>query len=361
MRRAALKWAGERAKNRKTDTTQFGKKFYLCNMFELAQHIKVLLLHQSCVIIPNFGGFVTSYVPARYEEEKHTFLPPRRIVAFNPSLTVNDGLLVQSYMQTYHVSYNEAAARVDEAVKAGKQELKDKGELTLKGIGHFKLLPNGQYDFTEDETGIFSIPLYGLTPFYIDSIRESNISAVREEKREKKSYTLRINRELANYVATAAIAILFYFIWSSPVADAPRSVAEQQSYSAFCPAPVAPQLQTEKEATHRNETPVPARQVREAIQSDTIAGPAETGAGAQSMPDGAYTIVMVSRVTLKNAERYTRMLEMKGIQGATVYAKGKMVRVVYGRYNDEDEAYAALRQLRKAHSPFADAWVLKLD
>lgn len=330
-------------------------------MFELAQHIKVLLLHQSCVIIPDFGGFVTSYVPARYEEERHTFLPPRRILAFNPSLTVNDGLLVQSYMQTYHVSYNEAAARVDEAVKAGKQELKDKGELTLKGIGHFKLLPNGQYDFTEDETGIFSIPLYGLTPFYIESIRESNVSAVREEKREKKSYTLRINRELANYVATAAIAILFYFIWSSPVADAPRSVAEQQSYSAFCPAPVAPQLQTEKEATHRNETPVPARQVREAIQSDTIAGPAETGAGAQSMPDGAYTIVMVSRVTLKNAERYTRMLEMKGIQGATVYAKGKMVRVVYGRYNDEDEAYAALRLLRKAHSPFADAWVLKLD
>ena len=330
-------------------------------MFELAQHIKVLLLHQSCVIVPNFGGFVTRYVPARYDEEKHVFLPPRRVVAFNPSLTVNDGLLVQSYMQTYHVSYNEAALRLDEAVKNGKQELKDKGELLLQGIGHFKLLPNGQYDFTLDETGIFSVPLYGLTPFRIDPLRENAEPKACKEKREKKSYTLRINRELANYVATAVIAILFYFIWASPVADGSHSSAEQQKYTAFCPASIAPLPQNEEQTKPQASPLSPSKPESEKMSQPHVTETCGAEDNANALPDGSYTIVMVSRVTHKNAERYTQMLEKKGIHGARVYVKGKMVRVVYGSYHDKSEAYTTLRQLRKTHSPFADAWVLELN
>lgn len=332
-------------------------------MKELAQHIKVLLLQQSCVIVPDFGGFVTRYVSARYDAEEQVFLPPRRAVAYNPSLTADDGLLVQSYMRTYHISYSEAAQRIGEAVKEGKETLRREQALTLNGIGQFSVMPNGQYDFTPDEQGIFAPELYGL-PLLDIALRTDNEEQAEKEAetpKERKTYTLRLNRELVNYVATAAVAILFYFIWSSPVADPQRKDAGQAAYSAFTPAvPAATQAQAEPAA------PQPAEQVPTAAATTAVPEKAETPTTenrptAEVVPEkGNFTIVLVSRVTKKNAERFTQRLREKGTLGASVYVKGKMVRVIYGNYADEADAYTALNKLRNDLPEFSDAWVLEL-
>ena len=39
-------------------------------MIELARHIEILLLENDCVIIPDFGGFIAHYQPARSEERR---------------------------------------------------------------------------------------------------------------------------------------------------------------------------------------------------------------------------------------------------------------------------------------------------
>ena len=84
-------------------------------MIELSKHIECLLLRHNCVIVPGLGGFVTQYVPARYVPEEELFFPPFRSVGFNPRLTLNDGLLVQSYMQAYDTSYPETLRIVENA------------------------------------------------------------------------------------------------------------------------------------------------------------------------------------------------------------------------------------------------------
>ena len=82
-------------------------------MFELTKHIESLLLKNDCVIVPHLGGFVTHYMPARWVKEENLFLPPYRSVAFNAQLTVNDGLLVQSYMQANDSSYPDTLKWVE--------------------------------------------------------------------------------------------------------------------------------------------------------------------------------------------------------------------------------------------------------
>ena len=62
-------------------------------MIELAQHIETLLLENDCVIVPGFGGFVAHYSPATRVKEENIFLPPTRIIGFNPQLKLNDGVL----------------------------------------------------------------------------------------------------------------------------------------------------------------------------------------------------------------------------------------------------------------------------
>ena len=70
-------------------------------MKELARHIEVLLLDNDCVIVPGLGGFVTHHISARRVESESRFLPPYRTLGFSPKMVLNDGLLVQSYMQAY--------------------------------------------------------------------------------------------------------------------------------------------------------------------------------------------------------------------------------------------------------------------
>ena len=104
-------------------------------MIELSRHIESLMLKHDCVIVPNLGGFVTQYVPARRVDDEQLFLPPCRSVGFNPQLNLNDGLLVQSYMQAYDTNYPEALKLIDDAVVQLKQQLQEEGEYELSGIG----------------------------------------------------------------------------------------------------------------------------------------------------------------------------------------------------------------------------------
>ena len=92
-------------------------------MIELSRHIESLLLAHDCVIVPGLGGFVAHYVPARRIAEEQLFLPPSRSVGFNQQLTINDGLLVQSYMQAYDTNYPETLKIIDDGVNRLKQQI----------------------------------------------------------------------------------------------------------------------------------------------------------------------------------------------------------------------------------------------
>lgn len=92
-------------------------------MIEINRHIEILLLSNDCVIVPGFGGFMAHHVDARYDGTDNMFLPPLRTVGFNPQLTMNDSLLVLSYVETYDMSYPEALRRIEDEVAEIRQTL----------------------------------------------------------------------------------------------------------------------------------------------------------------------------------------------------------------------------------------------
>ena len=104
-------------------------------MIELAKHIEYLLLENDCVVIPSLGGFIAHYQPAHYEESEGIFLPPIRSIGFNPQLTMNDGLLVQSYMQAYHTDFPDATRKIEEVVEKMKDHLYAEGFFEIHNLG----------------------------------------------------------------------------------------------------------------------------------------------------------------------------------------------------------------------------------
>ena len=73
-----------------------------------------------------------------------------------------------------------------------------------------------------------------------------------------------------------------------------------------------------------------------------------------------YTIVLASKVSKKNAERFAQTLRAGGFAQAEAHTKGKTTRVIYGRYATEAEAYNALGKLND-HAAMKDGWVMKIN
>ena len=258
-------------------------------MIELSRHIEMLLLENDCVVVPDFGGFIAHYQPARYVEKEGIFLPPLRTVGFNPQLTMNDGMLTQSYMQAYHTDFPDAARKISIKVEEIQEKLYNEGKITLQGIGDLYYNIRGEYEFHPQDGGILSPSLYALDSLKMPLLAEMDmveevVPAVMVE--EEPTYTLpvqpkkeiRLNpRWLSNAVAVAVAAVLFFFL-SVPVEN---TYVEQGNYASLgtdclfdairsqsvatnlmdIPAPEVPQQKTIKPVTVKVEKVLPAKDV----------------------------------------------------------------------------------------------------
>ena len=143
-------------------------------MIELARHIEILLLENDCVIVPELGGFIAHYQPAYYAESDNIYFPPMRTIGFNPQLTMNDGLLVQSYMQVHHTDFPDATRMIEQEVEELKDTLYKDGHVQLYGIGDLHYTIHNSYEFRPNEEGILSPYLYGFSSLSISPLSENN-------------------------------------------------------------------------------------------------------------------------------------------------------------------------------------------
>lgn len=347
-------------------------------MNELTQHIERLLVTNDCVIVPGLGGFVTQYVTARRVDDENLFLPPYRTVGFNAQLTMNDGLLVQAFMQSYDTSYPETVRLVEDKVAEVKRCLHTEGVYELEGIGVLKLKLDGCYDFVPCEAGVLSPEHYGLSSFTMSEIQvvEKATAAFKtptwqflsvsgsrkktEPKSKKNDYVLHVNRNVVNYTVAAVAAVVFYCFFSLPLGNPTISSTNEASISSGMVFGLST-LASSSDISQKEVTPVHSSNKNDEVTD------VESADKEQEQPEsikkeskGAYTIVLASAVAQKSAEAYVNDLHKSGLKDARIYTNKSMVRVVYANYLTEVEAHDALRLLRKQNVDFSDAWVMRL-
>ena len=361
-------------------------------MIELAQHIEVLLLENDCVIVPGLGGFVAHYTPAMRAVEENTFLPPTRIIGFNPQLKMNDGLLVQSYMAVYGTDFSDATKIVDKSVEELLALLHEDGKVDLPNVGELRYSIHDTYDFVPYDNKITTPYLYGLDSFEMQELAAISkpyedkvipfVPVVREEK--KRKYEIRINPSyLTNAVAMIAIVALFFFL-STPIENTevvkanyaqllPGELFEQIEKQSLVITPIVvhPKAGDKKVEAARTNLPQSAgkkvtvpvavkeikvsRQPVAPIQPDTETATAIPAAQPARTP---YHIIVASVGTEKDANAMAQQLVVKGHTGAkAIIGDGKM-RVSIQSCATEKEAYRALNKIRQDEA-FQNAWVLK--
>ncbi len=359
-------------------------------MIELGRHIEALLLDNDCVIVPDFGGFVAHHVCARYDEEDRSWLPPMRTLGFNPQLRINDSLLAQSYVSIYDISYPEALRRIEDEVEELKRQLSNKGHYSLDNIGTLSINDESNYDFEPCEGGILTPDVYGLgccefftlkdtrnakptTPDYLSVASEKSTKEPKEtleEKEEKPTdlleftdegepsdiRTIHIRMSWVRNTIAAAAAIIAFFVMATPIANSDlrtRTMSHLQNNLLY---KLIPQDTNMAPASPVVDTiPTQVASAQRTTAADTLATAKTPSAATTST---SFCIVFASHVKMSNAEEYVEELKKRGYDDAAVYVHNKVVRVVYGSYDTENEAY---RQLKKLNSKeeFSQAWVYK--
>ena len=383
-------------------------------MIELAQHIEVLLLENDCVIVPGLGGFVAHYTPAMRVAEENGFLPPTRIIGFNPQLKMNDGLLVQSYMAVYDTDFSDATRIVEKEVAHIFTALHEEGKVDLPNIGELRYSIHGIYDFVPYDHKITTPYLYGLDSFemqelaelkkpYMEKTIRYSVPVVPEDK--KRRFEIKFNRSyLSNAVAMIAVVALFFFL-STPIENTevvegnyaqllPNELFEmiEKESLAINPIVVSRKADTPKASAQKNtgqkakkkvvpvavrevkvgqanaqNAPVvsqPKQQVAEVSSSVSTTKKSEvqkttTGTVAPSLVSAKkYHVIIASVGTEKDAEAMAKQLIEKGYPHAkAIVGDGKM-RVSIESCGTETKAYQALNRVRQ-NETYKNAWVLK--
>lgn len=377
-------------------------------MIELAQHIEALLLENDCVIVPGLGGFVAHYAPATRVEEENIFLPPTRIIGFNPQLKMNDGLLVQSYMSVYGTNFSDATKIVEREVDELIAALHEEGKVDLPNVGEVRYTIYDTFDFAPYDNKITTPYLYGLDAFEMQEL--SALEKPKTEKdtfslvpattpKEKRTFVVRFNRAyLANAAAVAAVIILSFF-FSTPIENTevieenyatllPDELFEKIEKQSLAITPIVLKQNTPTRKTANKQTgtqkkvvaPVAVREVKVAkeptVSTETKAKEqashsvaTTTDAPKQNVqpaaakpvvaaPKRPYHIIIASVGTEKDAEAMAAQLVAKGFSGAkAIVGDGKM-RVSIESCGTEVEAYQALARIRE-NETYKNAWVLK--
>ena len=174
-------------------------------------YISDLLYRYECVIIPDFGAFLTTAVSAEINEGTHAFYPPKKVISFNEQLKTNDGLLTNYIASIEKIPFETAAKKIRKKTKSLKSYLAQGETLTFRNIGDVSLNQEGSVIFEPSNKLNYLTEAFGLSQFVspsilreaykeeVEAIEKVVPIAVTSEKRKSRSYL--------KYAAVAVIAL----------------------------------------------------------------------------------------------------------------------------------------------------------
>ena len=280
---------------------------------QLSKYISDLLYRYECVIVPNFGGFVSHTIPSKRNVENHQFTPPTKTISFNINLQKNDGLLINHIAKSLNISFDHAASMVQNTVENWQKNLQE-SPLLLNNIGQFTL-ENEQLIFEPLNKINYLTSSFGLSDVSADYILRNNIVTPKTE----------VKRSYGKYFAAAAVIAGLFFASSVYVQQQinQQEIVDQQA--------VTNQIQ---QASFNILKPLPA--VTLTVEKEAIK---ETSY--------KYHIIAGAFKEPENAIKKVDLLKEKGFNASIIgLNKWGLTQVSYASFNDKRDAINTLNAIR---------------
>ena len=318
----------------------------------LTNYISDLLYRYECVLVPEFGAFLTQKHNAVIDVATNVFLPPRKVISFNEQLKQNDGLLANHIIGTDKCSYAEAVEKIAEYVAAIKGKLVTGETVLFEKIGHFSLNTEGKLQFSPLEEVNYLTTAFGLqsthkTPVLREVYKEE--VAVLEEKAPIAfipETRVKAKRSYLKYAAIAVVAlgVSLSFLGNKMYTDQMDEVVSHNEVK---------KLEIEKSAYQRasffdlNPIEVPEVTFNVAVEKKQV---------------GSYHIIAGAFRFEENANKKIEQLKEAGFSARKIgQNKYGLHQVVYASIIDKAEALTTLKSIKKSHNSSAWLLVKKMD
>lgn len=372
-------------------------------MATVTDYLKKLLYQYDCVVVPELGAFLTHYQSASFSESAGLFLPPRKRVAFNEALRLDDGILANYIMLHEPVSRDGAQRMIAQFVQSLHQTLDSSDRFDLEGIGSFtrneesrlQFEPGLRHNFFGEAYGMGGLsaqlvnrtaiqePVFEAVPMPVTALGPVRVPAESEAVLTPLRRSAPYWRIAASLLLVGSLGAVSYFTVLEPGAPL-RSGLDPASlfrFSTAQPSPAnQPQPTTEDEPVATQParpvaveapTPIPAATPTPVVEATTVVptlptppieetvvasvAPVKTASAVRikkvakraihSVADDRFTIIAGSFASKRNALRLRRQLQEAGYADAYVippYTRKQLYKVAAAGFNERADAISNL-------------------
>ena len=204
----------------------------------ITNYLKELLNDNECVIIPEFGAFISKRHSATIDYSNHSFIPPFKEIVFNNKLTNNDEILVDFISKKENISKEDSLTKIQNFVNQTAAILDVNNEYVMEGLGKMRKFGN-DYVFEVSHSENLLGDSFGLTEFnYKPVFRTETYQIIKErivveQKAKNTEYTMAIEsvEEISDTTrrkpslfrtlafTTLAFVLVFLINWTTDKSD----------------------------------------------------------------------------------------------------------------------------------------------
>lgn len=338
-----------------------------------------LLYCHDCVIVPQWGGFLTHYRAARLDEARKVIHPPGKELSFNRHLVRNDGLLADRLAKREGIGFDKATARIDAEVAGWRQALDRTGRLELPYIGIFFRDAEHNLQFDPDKRSNYLKDAYGLRPLPAVPIEQPKPQPVVIPIERKEPVAQEERRSNVMWVAAGIAAVLLstaaiwayrqdkgHIQWSgvAPWKSRPAVRYTLPEQAGFAPVITPSPMELPSSDTGIHEVMLDAERdvrihvrmgERHTASADTTAVAARTTL-APAAVNLRFHVIGGCFAQPENADKLLDELLAKGFPARRLRQRGMLHPVAFGSYATRAEALAAMDDVR--HKEGRSAWLL---
>ncbi len=370
----------------------------------LSKYIRDLLFRYECVIVPEFGGFLTKTISATIDKKTQTLHPPTKRLGFNSQLVENDGLLANYIASVEQIPYDAALNFIGFEVKDWQNKIA-KEKVVLENIGYFYLNDTDKLQFEPDTEINYLTEAFGLGTLMAPEIsrdelleEEVKFDLIEGSVSDKDIYLNTDSKRKTlipffSYAALIAVLLVVGFFLAQVIIKQNKDLNEVAQLEADHEAMLNKRIQ---EATFEINKTLPAITLRmgndkrleenEAASSTKIAKTNQETSEENTSTTGKLAAVKTAKVeadTKKsqsvnssfasasnrfhiiggafknpvNADKMVRQLKEKGYPASIVGVnKWQLTQVAFGSFATQEEANVFLRKIKNSEAK--DAWIL---
>ena len=345
-----------------------------------------LLKDNECVIVPEFGAFISKRHSATIDYANHRFMPPYKELVFNNKLTNNDDLLLNYIMQKENITKDDALVKIQNFVNQSAAILDVNFELEMEGLGKLRKFHDDYIFETQKDVNILG-DAFGLTSFnYQPIFRTETYQVIKEkivveQKQKNTEYSIAIDsvEEVASETpsrrkpslfrtfayTTLAFLLIFAINWTTDKSDSQLASWNPFLYSSpneFLIKVLEVEEEVEiAEVLEEVEIAEVSEEIEEVEATEEIEVVEVTEEiEVTEVPEimNSYYIIGGSFQTEESAKKCVNILKKQGFENASSLEKNNKgnIRVYYESFAEKADALIRLDEIKRDYNE--SAWLL---